>query len=63
MPVLGLVLPIEPVTAGFCQRLMYQSLASGLEAGRVSTILNGGVVLESEARRMVAYPRAQGWLS
>ena len=63
MPVRGLLLPIEPVTAGFCQRLMYQSLARGLEAGRMSTILNGEVVLESEARRMVAYARTQGWLS
>jgi hypothetical protein len=60
-PVRGL--PVEPVTAGFCQRLMYRSLAHGLEAGRMSTVLNGKVVRESEAGRMVANARAHGWIS
>jgi hypothetical protein len=60
-PIVGR-LPIERASAGFCQRLMYQSLASDLEAGHMSTILNGKLVPESEARLKVAQARAKGWL-
>jgi hypothetical protein len=60
-PIVGR-LPIERATAGFCQRLMYQSLAGNLETGHMSTILNGKLIPESEARLKVAYARAQGWL-
>ena len=28
----------------------------------MSTVLNGKIIPEAEARRMVAYARAQGWL-
>ena len=28
----------------------------------MSTVLNGKVISEAEARRMVAYARVQGWL-
>ena len=48
--------------AGFIQRLMYHSLDSNLRAGRMSTVLNGEVVSEADARRMVAHGRAQGWI-
>jgi hypothetical protein len=61
MPVRGLILPIERPHAGFCQRLFYHSLDSGLRAGRVTTVLNGSIVSEADARRIVAYARAQGW--
>ena len=68
MPVRALMLierplPIGPQYAGFCERLMYHSLDSNLRAGRMSTVLNGKIIPEAEARRMVAYARAQGWLA
>ena len=62
MPVRRLRGPIGPQYAGFCERLMYQSLDSNLKAGRVSTVINGKIVAVADARRMVAYARAQGWL-
>ena len=63
MPVHGLILPIEPRYAGFCERLFYHSFDINLRAGRMSTVLNGKIIPEAEARRMVAYARAQGWLA
>jgi hypothetical protein len=68
MTIRGLILPIErplPIGrqyAGFCERLMYHSLQSNLRAGRMTTHVNGGIVPEVEARRLVAHARAQGWL-
>ena len=29
----------------------------------MSTVLNGKIIPEADARRMVAYARAQGWLT
>ena len=67
MPVRGLLLPIEhPVRLNpygeHCRRLYYYSLERGVRVGRVSTTSNGKIVSLAEARRMVAYARAQGWL-
>lgn len=47
--------------AGFCQRLLYNSLANDLRAGRMTTVLNGTIVRPARARRMVARARAEGW--
>ena len=55
--------PIGPQYAGFCERLMYQSLDSNLRAGQMSTVLNGKIISEADARRMLSYARAQGWLA
>jgi hypothetical protein len=69
MLVRSLMLPIErplsigPQYAGFCDRLMYQSLESNLRTGRMQTVLNGKIIPEAKARQMVAYARAQGWLA
>ena len=63
MPVRSLKGPIGPQYAGFCERLFYHSLDCGLRAGRISTVLNGKIIIEEDARRMVAYARAQGWLA
>jgi hypothetical protein len=63
MAVHGLILPIGPRYAGFCERLFYHSLDSNLRAGRMNTVLNGKTIPEDDARRMVAYARAQGWLA
>jgi hypothetical protein len=62
MPVRRLRGPIGPQYAGFCERLMYQSLDSNLRAGQMNTVLNGKTIPQDDARRMVAYARAQGWL-
>ena len=63
MAVHGLILPIGPGYAGFCERLFYHSLDSNLRAGRMSTTLNGKIVPTADARRWVAHARAQGWLA
>jgi hypothetical protein len=47
---------------GFCQRLLYQALASELRNGRVTMRLNGEIVTEEQARRIVEHTRARGWL-
>jgi hypothetical protein len=62
MPVRRLRVWIAPQYAGFCERLMYQNLGSNLRTGRMSTVLNGKIIPEADARRMVAYARAQEWL-
>jgi hypothetical protein len=62
MPVRRLRVRIAPQYAGFCERLMYQSLDSNLRADKMSTVLNGKIIPEDNARRMVAYARVQGWL-
>ena len=62
MPVRRLRVRIAPQYAGFCERLMYQSLDSSLRADKMSTVLNGKIIPEDNARRMVAYARVQGWL-
>jgi hypothetical protein len=62
MPVRGLIMPIERPWAGFCERLFFHSLACDLEAGRMRTVLNGSVVCEADARRIVARAQANGWL-
>jgi hypothetical protein len=62
MPVRSLRGPVGPPYAGFCERLMYQNLDSNLRTGQMSTVLNGKIISEDEARRMVAYARGQGWL-
>src|SRR5580692_498031 len=62
MPVRRLRVRIALQYAGFCERLMYQSLDSNLRADEMSTVLNGKIIPEDNARRMVAYARVQGWL-
>jgi hypothetical protein len=68
MPVRGLLLATErPLRLNpygeHCRRLYYYSLERGVRAGRVSTTSNGKMVSVAEARRMIAYARAQGCLS
>ena len=63
MPVRRLRVRIALQYAGFCERLMYQSLDSNLRADEMSTVLNGKIIPEDNARRMVAYARVQGWLA
>ena len=67
MPVRSLILPTERrfqlnPYGEFCRRLFYHSLDNSLRVGRITTILNGKTVSVADARRMVAYARAQGFL-
>jgi hypothetical protein len=62
MPVRSLILLIERPWAGFCERLFYHSLEYDLRAGRMGTNVNGGIIPVTDARRLVAHARAQGWL-
>lgn len=62
MPVRRLPPPFGPQYAGFVERLMYHNLDSNLRAGRMNTMLNGKIIPEADARRMVARARDYGWL-
>ena len=62
MPVRRLPPPFGPQYAGFVERLMYQSLASNLRTGRMTTNLNGRIIPEAAARQMVARAQDYGWL-
>ena len=68
MPVRCLILPIEPPFqlnpyGEFCRRNFYRSRASDLRAGRrMSVVSDGKIISEADARRMLSYARAQGWL-
>jgi hypothetical protein len=55
-------LPIGRQYAGFCERLMYQSLADNLRADKMTTVVNGTIVAKADAHRLVAHARKQGWL-
>jgi hypothetical protein len=66
MPVRSLLIPngtsIGPQFAGFWERLFYHSLDCNLKTGRMSTNIDGRIIPEAEARRLVGRARAQGWL-
>ncbi|MCC6890619.1 MAG: hypothetical protein IT536_19015 [Hyphomicrobiales bacterium] len=55
MRVRGLTLPIDRPQEGFVRRLMFYQLYRDLQAGRMTTIVNGSIVPAAEARRIVAY--------
>jgi hypothetical protein len=64
MAVRGLPLQFLNPLGEFYRRCFYHSLDFDLRAGRcMSTVIDGKIVSVAEARRMVAYARAQGWLS
>ncbi len=63
MPVRGLPLQSWSPLGEFYRGCFYHSLESDLRAGRsMSTVIDGKIVSVGEARRMVAYARARGWL-
>jgi hypothetical protein len=64
MPVRRLPLHILNPMGEFYRDCFYHSLDSDLKAGRsMSTVIDGKIVSVVKTRRMVAYARAQGWLS
>jgi hypothetical protein len=64
MPIRMLMVPMQPVHAGFVERLrfhcMEQLLKNGWTAERATTF---GGISENEARRQVAYARMHGFLA
>ena len=63
MPVPGLPLQFLDPLGEFYRRCFYHSLESDLRVGRsMSTVIDGKIISVAEARRMVAYAWAQGWL-
>ena len=64
MPVPGLPLQFLKPLGEFYRRCFYHSLESDLRAGRsMTTVTDGKIISVAEARRMVVYARAQGWLA
>jgi hypothetical protein len=63
MPVRGLPLQFWSPLGEFYRNCFYHSLDHGLRTGRMIASINGKIVSVADARRMVAYARAQGWLT
>ena len=57
MPVHSLILRPKPQHVSLAKRLFYHSLWCSLRSGRADTRMS-----QNEARLMVAYAQAQGWL-
>ena len=63
MPVRGLPLQVLSPLGEFYRRCFYHNLDFDLRTGRgMSTVENGKIISVADARRMVAYARAQGRL-
>jgi N-formylglutamate deformylase len=62
MPVRRIPFPYGPQYAGFVERLFFQSLDGDVRSGKMTTHLNGEIVSESDARRIVKNAQAYGWL-
>jgi len=64
MPVRGLPLHFLNPLGEYYRRSFYHNLDFDLRTGRSMSMVveNGKIVSVAEARRMVAYARAQGWL-
>jgi hypothetical protein len=63
MPVRGLPLQFLNPLEEFYRRCFYHNLDFDLRTGRsMSTVENDKIISVADARRMVAYARAQGWL-
>src|SRR5450756_2570345 len=70
MPVRGLILPIKRSSrldplGEFYRRCFYHNLDFELRTGRSMTMVveSGKIISVADARRKVAYARAQGWLA
>jgi hypothetical protein len=48
--------------AGYVERLFYNALAGNLREGRITVRLNGEIVAFSDAERLVATARQNGWI-
>jgi hypothetical protein len=62
MPMRRLPFPFGPQYAGYCERLFFQALEGDLRSGKMNTHLNGKIVPEADARRVVSYAQAHGFL-
>jgi hypothetical protein len=63
MPVRGLPLHFLNPLGEYYRRSFYHNLDFDLRTGRsMSMVENGKIISVADARRMVAFARAQGWL-
>ena len=63
MPVRGLPLQFLNPLGEFYRRCFYHNLDFDLRTGRsMSTVENEKIISVADARRLIAYARAQGWL-
>ena len=62
MPISRLLLPLEPRCAGYVERLLFQSLRGDLRCGQMTTWLQGEIVSEKEALRIVSCAQGHGFL-
>jgi len=62
MPVRNLPLQRWSPLGEFYRDCFYHSLDHGLRTGQMMASINGKIVSVTEARRMVTYARANGWL-
>jgi hypothetical protein len=58
MPVRRLPFPCGPQYVGYCERLMFHALEGNLKSDKMSTYLNGEIVSEADARRIVKNAQA-----
>jgi hypothetical protein len=64
MPIRALIVPMQPVHAGFVERLRFQCMEQLLKSGWTSERARTfGGISENEARRQVTYARLHGLLA
>src|SRR6266516_5529685 len=64
MPIRALIVPMQPVHAGFIERLRFHWMEQLLKSGwTTERALTFGGISETEARRQVAYARMHGLLA
>jgi hypothetical protein len=63
MPIRAFIVPIQPIHAGFIERLWFHCIEHALEVGwNAEHASSFGGISENEARRQLAFARMQGWL-
>jgi len=64
MPIRALIVPMEPIHAGFVERLRFHWMERALKSGWTNErALTFGGISENEARRQVSYARMHGFLA
>ena len=64
MPIRALIVPMQPLYAGFVERLRFHWMERALKHGWTNEgALTFGGISENEARRQVTYARMQGFLA
>ena len=64
MPIRALIVPMQPLHAGFIERLRFHWLELALKKEwTTESALTFGGISENEARRQIAYARMHGFLA